>query len=938
MRKALAVETEALNSAELESRAERSRAFLRSPWAISQEERIRTAGILAIEVPPRAQLQAKDDALLLRAGPRSALARNVRKLIGSDIKLDGPDYIELINAILGAAEEYALVRQVETDLAPMGWRLVGARIRLLDGPGDPEKNAFFQGLYRTIAVQLAHDDAGVFGLESREHTAQVDQDRREWREKRFRWESKDREFLSQRKEELKQAGEPGVFLPALFCSPTMELGVDISALNAVFLRNAPPTPANYAQRSGRAGRSGQAALVVTYCAAQSPHDQYYFERRLDLVAGVVKPPALDLANEDLIRAHLHAVWLGSSSYELAGDIPKVLDLTIDRQPLLGEVAAALGADDVLKKSLTAMRRVLKLAEADVAGGGEWAEDLDGYAESVARDSAEQFDAAFNRWRTLYQSAQSQLREANRITETPGIPARERKEAKSQQIQANEQIALLESGRSQFGSDFYTYRYLATEGFLPGYNFPRLPLYAFVPGATGGSSRPAFLQRARFLAIAEFGPQSLIYHEGRAFRVVKAKLPPGLRDSDGRLTTDKLWLCQACGAAHKDEVERCAVCSDPMAGAMQVRDVLRIDNVETRPVERITANDEDRQRQGFEIQSTFAWPERKGGPAVWRASSEDDEGIVLRADYSAGTTISRLNFGLRRRRDPAKLGFGINPSTGRWETAPGEPQEEQQDPDKTPPQRVVPIVQDVKNAALIQIADAERLERKVTATVQHALSRGIEITFELEEGEVLTEPMPRRDERRAILAYEATEGGAGVLSRLVRDQSAFAEVARAALETMHFTCESIDAAVSSGSPDDLKEQENVACVSGCYRCLLSYYNQPEHDLIERRNPDAITILLRLARSQTKTQQPTAHGNAWASLLEAWNLPAADASPVTIAGRSFALAWRSALVIADATPPTAVEQTELDAKGFEFVQLPTTPNESARDALRAALGVQ
>ncbi|MBS3695839.1 hypothetical protein KGD90_32080, partial [Rhodococcus qingshengii] len=79
-------------------------------------------------------------------------------------------------------------------------------------------------------------------------------------------------------------------LPALFCSPTMELGVDISALNAVFLRNAPPTPANYVQRAGRAGRSGQAALVVTYCAAQSPHDQYYFNNRQGLVAGVVKPP------------------------------------------------------------------------------------------------------------------------------------------------------------------------------------------------------------------------------------------------------------------------------------------------------------------------------------------------------------------------------------------------------------------------------------------------------------------------------------------------------------------------------------------------------------------------------------------------------------------------------------------------------------------------
>jgi superfamily II DNA helicase RecQ len=132
----------------------------------------------------------------------------------------------------------------------------------------------------------------------------VDQERREWREWRFRWGDDDRKQLAMNKDILRQSGEPTVFLPVLFCSPTMELGVDISALNAVYLRNVPPTPANYAQRSGRAGRSGQAALVVTYCAAQSPHDQHYFEQPEAMVSGIVKPPALDLANRDLVEAHL----------------------------------------------------------------------------------------------------------------------------------------------------------------------------------------------------------------------------------------------------------------------------------------------------------------------------------------------------------------------------------------------------------------------------------------------------------------------------------------------------------------------------------------------------------------------------------------------------------------------------------------------------------
>ena len=65
------------------------------------------------------------------------------------------------------------------------------------------------------------------------------------------------------------------------------------------------------------------------------------------------------------------------------------------------------------------------------------------------------------------------------------------------------------------SEFYPYRYLASEGFLPGYNFTRLPIRVFLP--TGASSGE-FVSRPRSIALREFGPLNAIYHNGRKYRV------------------------------------------------------------------------------------------------------------------------------------------------------------------------------------------------------------------------------------------------------------------------------------------------------------------------------------------------------------------------------------------------------------------------------------
>lgn len=577
----------------------------------------------------------------------------------------------------------------------------------------------------------------------------------------------------------------------------------------------------------------------------------------------------------------------------------------------------------------------------------WYTGREVYVETIVTSAIKRFDDAFDRWRGLFAAAEDQRDSARRTMDDYSAPYLEKRAAQSRHAQAIDQLNLLQRGTSTLSSDFYTYRYLATEGFLPGYNFPRLPLMAYIPSSRDGRGRQTYLQRPRFLALSEFGPRSLVYHEGRAYRVVKALLSLGRQESsmpDAQLPTKAMRICTHCGAGHfEDNASMCRACGTSLGTAELVRNVYRIENVATQPAERITANDEERQRQGFELQTTFEWATRDHELDVRRVEADDTRGEVARIAYGAGATVTRLNKGLRRRADKKVLGFRIDPVSGYWAKNEDE-DEDAVDPSASPRQWIVPSVQDRKNALLFEPV-GDSFATTTLATVQHAILRGLEAVFQLEEGEVLAEPMPTRENRRAFLLYEATEGGAGVLNRMVAEEAILAIVARKALQIMHFAIGDAEAL-----PDDasaLLDQPDLPCVAACYRCLMSYYNQPDHEIIDRRDPAARELLLRLGHSTARSLRDNSQVDTlpqsdstkllWFAEAAQRAIPAIDSVPMGDNGHEVSLVWRRYYVAAVLDEIEIANAKRLEELGFEVVPFydPATWNE-AFARLAAALG--
>ncbi|MFN8434327.1 MAG: DEAD/DEAH box helicase [Anaerolineales bacterium] len=812
MRRELAIKVDYLDTAYQESMKQLSSQRLEPPWALDETEKLDHSAILF----PRPKGQDNDYGgnvyLSAKGGYGQYLKRNAT-FPDYPIALKTDDVSEMIQQILDALRAGGLVEIVQetkdqsevngyqVPASAMIWKVGDGRkpfhdvIRVPRLPTEGAKtNQHFIDFYKSVAKDM-------HGLEAREHTAQVPNDEREKREKAFR------------------NGE----LPILYCSPTMELGVDISELNVVNMRNVPPTPANYAQRSGRAGRSGQPALVFTYCTTGSNHDQYYFKRQDRMVAGAVTPPRLDIANQDLLRAHVHAVWLAEANLSLGRSLKDLLDISGDNPTLHVQdfVQAALDSEEAQKKAFQRTKMILSEVE-DELKKTDWYNDA--WLKGVINQIPNSFNQACQRWRGLYLAAKGQQVAQQKIINDMSRPAQDREQAKRLRSEAESQLELLTDSKNLVQSDFYSYRYFASEGFLPGYSFPRLPLSAFIPARRVRGNKDEFLSRPRFLAISEFGPQSIIYHEGSRYTISKVNLPVA-ENADG-VATMQAKHCPACGYFHpettgnQDRCERCHANLEP-----PLTPLFRLQNVSTKRRDRISSDEEERTRQGYEIRTAIRFQETQTGDLSAQSAALIKDGEQLaKLTYASAATISRINVGWKRRANQSQLGFVLDVERGYWAKEKDEQKDAQDNQLSGRTKRVIPFVEDTKNSLLFE--PETQLDEKQMASLQAVLKSAIQIKYQLEDNELSAEPLPSAKVRRMILFYESAEGGAGVLRRLLDDPNAFADVAQMALQLCHFDPQ---------TGDDLHHAEGVdeTCEAACYNCLMSYYNQMEHRLLDRK---------------------------------------------------------------------------------------------------------
>jgi very-short-patch-repair endonuclease len=269
----------------------------------------------------------------------------------------------------------------------------------------------------------------------------------------------------------------------------------------------------------------------------------------------------------------------------------------------------------------------------------------------------------------------------------------------------------------------------------------------------------------------------------------------------------------------------------------LKPLFRLQNVATRRRDRISSDEEERLRMGYDLRTAIRFDDHDAHSSCRTAEVESGAEKLASLTYAHSSLIWRINLGWRRRKNKEQYGFMLDTERGYWQKSDQDVANDNDDePFSNRTMRVIPYVEDRRNALIYQ--PVTPLSETQMASLQAALKNAIQVHYQLEDRELSAEPLPSNNNRLQILFYEAAEGGAGVLRCLVDEPQDLAQVARRALEICHYDP---DSGSDLGHAPSAKEN----CEAACYNCLMSYYNQSEHNILDRK--EIVQHLQRLATS-------------------------------------------------------------------------------------------
>ena len=623
----------------------------------------------------------------------------------------------------------------------------------------------------------------------------------------------------------------------LSATPTLELGIDIGDLSAVILASLPPGPANYVQRSGRAGRRTGNAMVLTL-VDRRPRDLYYLAQPLEMIAGTIAPPGCYLSAVEILRRQYfaHIVDLAAR-----GALPGVLPLPRLTSQLfnggwLAEIVAA------------ATERATELVEGFLALFPSAPEDVDAaFAHGELREFAATglIERAKGAERVFAARIEELRVRLTAVDEALGrfIPGDTDDkelfgELRAEQRQVRRRLNDVAVRRDAHGT-------LVELGLLPNYTLHdngvtlEGSLYWQDRDDTFHTDDREYRRSAQ-LALTELAPGNTFYVDGYKHRITGLDIGTAARP---------LWqtwrLCPGCGYVRthqaQEDTSPCPRCgSGAIADQSCVQSVLAPERVTARDRRedvRVSDDSDDRDRMYYEVATAIDIDPAELAPEAWRHTS-----ATFGVDFARKATVRRLNLG--------RLRFDIQPTaavageqvrltgftvcTRCGYATPEDPASTGstsggQNPHRPwCPRRRTPTTDGDRQLVLAHelVTEAIRiLLPAVTTSIEErrasfaaALRAGIAAHYrgDPDHLRIAYASMPDQDtgeRRRFLVLYDSLPSGTGYLHRLA-DPAAFKAVLTDARTVI----------------------ENCVCVlegrAACHRCLLSHVPADEHPLVSR----------------------------------------------------------------------------------------------------------